>query len=109
MSGLDDRNYPLALRDLWTGTRQARPGAMPQPRRMPGLVVCYAIAWAVGSLLTLSSRGPITQTDAATTREGVVTGLQQALRAEMSAALLSAVAAILLVVVICKIAGFARR
>lgn len=73
---------PLALRDLWTGTRRARPGAMPQPRGMPGLRVRYAIAWAVGSLLTLSSRGLTAQANAATTREGVVIGLQQALQAE---------------------------
>lgn len=100
---------PLTLRDLWTGTRQARPGAAPQPRKMPGLVVCYAIAWAVGSLLTLSSRGLIQQANTATTREAAINGLQQALQAEQSAVLVSAVAATLLLVVIVKIVGFTKR
>lgn len=100
---------PLALRDLWTGARQARPGATPQPRKTPGLVVCYAIAWALGSLLSLSSRGLIQQANTATTRDGAIDGLHQALQAEQSAVLVSAVVAILLVVVMVKIVGFTKR
>lgn len=100
-----------ALRDLWHGTAAARAGVDQGPgvRSTPRLLLGWWVAWCAMFVTTLASRGSQAGVDRATSLTELVSALESAINAEVAACTISAVAAVLLVLVIRRITGFTRR
>jgi hypothetical protein len=102
---------PKALRDLWHGTENARNGVLDGPvnRSTPRLVIAWWVAWLVMAVTTLASRAAQSSIDAATSLPDLIASLRSGLTIEIVSCVVSATAAVLLVLVIRRITAFTRR
>jgi hypothetical protein len=102
---------PLAIRDLWRGTRAARPGASASDLSlpMPGLVMAWAVFWAAGNLLLAISSSAARGAENEASWDFALDRIDSSLMTEAAASVAMIVAGILLIRIVWQIRAFTRR
>jgi hypothetical protein len=102
---------PNALRDLWHGTENASKGVLDGPvdRSTPRLVSWWWVAWLAMAVSAVAGRVARAMAEGAPSLPDLLASLQSGLRIEIVSCVVSAVAAVLLVLVIRRITAFTRR